>query len=192
MKTWSSSLLTKVEKHLHSHEYWGKWSHLDSEEPNRPHKIHLAVFVEPFLTFVLEGRKTVESRFSIHRRPPFGCVRSGDLVLIKESGGPIVAMAEVSRVWYYQLDPGRNLGKTNPLNDEDMAEFVKLQKTFADSPKSWSVDAKSIDRTTFDLSVKNPNGGEDISHRSPLKILEEIAALDAESAEVLGNIKALL
>jgi len=69
---------------------------------------------------------------------------------------------------------------------------VKLQKTFADSPKSWSVDAKSIDKTTFDLSVKNPNGAEEIAHRSPETILAEIAALDAESAEVLGNIKALL
>jgi len=66
--------------------------------------IHLAVFVEPFLQFLLDGRKTVESRFSIHRRPPFGCVHSGDLVLIKASGGPVVAMAEVSNVWYYQLD----------------------------------------------------------------------------------------
>ena len=69
---------------------------------------------------------------------------------------------------------------------------MKLQKTFADSPKSWSVDARSIDQTTFDLSVKNPNGGEEIAHRSPEEIMEEIAALDAESAEVLGNIKALL
>jgi type I restriction enzyme M protein len=96
------------------------------------------------------------------------------------------------KTWYYQLDPGRSLGKTNPLNDADLAEFVKLQKTFADSPKSWSVDAKSIDPTTFDLSVKNPNGGEEITHRSPQEIMDEIAALDAESAEVLGNIKALL
>src|SRR5579862_6301522 len=95
-------------------------------------------------------------------------------------------------IWYYQLDPGRNLGKTNPLNDDDLAEFVKLQKTFADSPKSWSVDAKSIDSATFDLSVKNPNGGEEVKHRTPEKIMDEIAALDAESAEVLGNIKALL
>jgi len=46
----------------------------------------------------------VESRFSIHRRPPFGCVQSGDLVLVKESGGPVVAVAEISEVWYYQLD----------------------------------------------------------------------------------------
>jgi len=96
------------------------------------------------------------------------------------------------KVWYYQLDPGRNLGKTNPLNDDDLAGFVKLQKTHADSPKSWSVDAKDIDPATFDLSVKNPNGGETVTHRSPQEIMEEIAALDAESAEVLENIKALL
>ena len=69
---------------------------------------------------------------------------------------------------------------------------MKLQKTFADSPNSWSVDAKTIDQTTFDLSVKNPNGGEEVEHRSPKKIMDEIAALDAESAEVLENIKALL
>ena len=100
--------------------------------------------------------------------------------------------AKTRKVWYYQLDPGRNLGKTNPLNDDDLAEFVKLQKMFADSAKSWSVDAKTIDQTTFDLSVKNPTGGEEIIHRTPKKIMEEIAALDAESAEVLENIKALL
>ena len=84
------------------------------------------------------------------------------------------------------------MGKTNPLNDADLAEFVELQKTFADSPNSWSVDAKTIDPATFDLSVKNPDGGEEITHRSPQAIMDEIAALDAESAEVLENIKALL
>ena len=77
-------------------------------------------------------------------------------------------------------------------NDDDLAEFVKLQKTFADSPKSWSVEAKSIDPKTFDLSVKNPNGGEEITHRSPQAIMAEIAALDAESAQVLKAIKGLL
>jgi type I restriction enzyme M protein len=96
------------------------------------------------------------------------------------------------QVWFYQLDPGRNLGKTNPLNDADLADFIALQKTKADSPKSWSVDVATIDAATFDLSVKNPTGGEVVAHRSPQAIMDEIAALDAESAEVLGNIKALL
>lgn len=108
------------------------------------------------------------------------------VVLFFEKGVPS------RRVWFYQLDPGRNMGKTNPLNDADLAEFIALQKTKADSPKSWSVDVAAIDPKTFDLSVKNPNGGEEIAHRSPQEIMDEIAALDAESAEVLSNIKALL
>src|SRR5260370_13438815 len=83
------------------------------------------------------------------------------VVLLFEKG------TKTRKVWFYQLDPGRNLGKTNPLNDEDLAEFVKLQKTFADSPNSWTVDAKTIDPATFDLSVKNPNGGGNLGPRSP-------------------------
>jgi hypothetical protein len=85
-----------------------------------------------------------------------------------------------------------NLGKTNPLGDDDLAEFVKLQKKSAASPKSWSVDAKGIDKQTFDLSVKNPDGGEEVTHRRPEEILEEIARGDAECAEVLGKIRGLL
>ena len=108
------------------------------------------------------------------------------VVLFFEKGAP------TRKVWYYQLDPGRNLGKTNPLNDADLTEFVELQQTFADSLKSWSVDVSGIDKTTFDLSVNNPDGGEAVVHRSPQDIMDEIAALDAESAEVLANIRALL
>jgi len=100
--------------------------------------------------------------------------------------------APTRKVWFYQLDPGRNLGKTNPLNDDDLADFIQQQKTFADSPQSWSIDATGIDKNTFDLSVKNPNGNEEIVHRSPEEILDEIAALDAESAEILQGIRGLL
>ncbi len=99
---------------------------------------------------------------------------------------------QTRKVWYYQLDPGRNMGKTNSLNDADLAEFIELAKTKADSPKSWSVDVTNIDPNTFDLSVKNPDGGEEITHRSPQEIMDEIATLDAESAEVLVAIKELL
>jgi type I restriction enzyme M protein len=96
------------------------------------------------------------------------------------------------KVWFYQLDPGRSLGKTNPLNDADLADFIDRQKSFADSPQSWSVDVAEIDPKTFDLSVKNPNGGEEVAHRSPEAIMEEIAALDAESAKVMETIRRLL
>ncbi|MBS0178611.1 MAG: N-6 DNA methylase [Nitrospira sp.] len=108
------------------------------------------------------------------------------VVLFFEKGAP------TRKIWYYQLDPGRSLGKTNPLNDDDLKEFVKLQKTTADSSKSWTVDAKTIDQETFDFSVKNPNVGEVVTHRSPQEIMEEIASLDDESAEILERIRTLL
>lgn len=100
--------------------------------------------------------------------------------------------ASTRKVWYYQLEPGRNMGKTNPLNDADIAEFIELQKARGDSPKSWSVDVAGIDHATWDLSVKNPNGGEVVAHRSPQAILDEITRGDAEIAEVLGKIRKLL
>ena len=95
-------------------------------------------------------------------------------------------------VWYYQLDPGRNLGKTNPLNDDDLADFVALQGERADSPQSWTVDASTVDAATWDLSVKNPNAPEAKPLREPAEILDEIERLDAEAAEVLMEIRGML
>lgn len=108
------------------------------------------------------------------------------VVLFFEKGAP------TRSIYYYQLDVGRNMGKTNPLNDKDLAEFVELQASFAKSPKSWSVEAATIVQTSFDLSVKNPDAGEEVALRSPEAILEEIAALDAQSADILAQIRALL
>lgn len=100
--------------------------------------------------------------------------------------------SQTSKVWYYQLDPGRSLGKTNPLNDDDLAEFVELQMSFADSSKSWSLDVASVDKKTYDLSVKNPNGVDEVIHRSPQEIMDEIAALDEESMELLQVLRGFL
>jgi type I restriction enzyme M protein len=108
------------------------------------------------------------------------------VVLFFDKGAP------TRKVWYYQLNPGRNMGKTNPLNDDDLADFVRRQKTFADSAQSWAVDVATIDAATWDLSVKNPNGGDAVSLRTPQEILDEIAALDVESADLLAVIRGLL
>jgi type I restriction enzyme M protein len=108
------------------------------------------------------------------------------VVLFFEKGTP------TRKIWYYQLDPGRTLGKTSPLNDADLAEFVQLQQTFADSDQSWTVDAKTLDVATCDLSAKNPNAPEPDPIRSPQEILAEIDALDAEAAQALDTIREML
>ena len=108
------------------------------------------------------------------------------VVLFFEKGKP------TQKVWFYQLNLDRNLGKTNPLNENDLSEFLKLQKTFADSENSWTVNVKDVDQTTFDLSVKNPNKKEESALRPPKAILKEMKALDEESAEILNSIKGLI
>jgi len=104
------------------------------------------------------------------------------VILFFEKGTP------TKKVWYYQLNLDRNLGKTNPLNENDLAEFVELQKTKANSANSWAVDMADIDLKTFDLSVKNPNGKDEAKLLEPTEILEEMKSLDEESAEILSTI----
>lgn len=108
------------------------------------------------------------------------------VVLFFEKGAP------TQKTWFYQLDPGRNLGKTNPLNDDDLTEFVDFQKIGAESEKSWTVNITDVDPDTSDLSPKNPNEPEEPPLRSPEEILDEIAALDVRSARVLAGIRELL
>lgn len=108
------------------------------------------------------------------------------VVLFFEKGKP------TQKTWFYQLNLDRNLGKTNPLNENDLADFVELQKTFAESENSWSINIKDIDQTTFDLSVKNPNTPEEAPLREPKTIIQEIKELDQESAEILNGISDLI
>ncbi len=96
------------------------------------------------------------------------------------------------KVWFYQLNLDRNLGKTNALNEKDLADFVELQRTKAESENSWTVDVKNIDLATFDLSAKNPNKKEVAALRQPQEILEEMKALDEESADILNTILQLV
>jgi type I restriction enzyme M protein len=108
------------------------------------------------------------------------------VVLFFEKGSP------TQDIWYYQLDPGRSLGKTNPLNDHDLKDFVVRQKRFEDSENSWTVSINEVDTDTFDLSVKNPNKGEEEPLRDPEVIINEIETLDKESEEILEGIRRML
>lgn len=108
------------------------------------------------------------------------------VVLFFEKGAP------TKKIWFYQLNLKRNLGKGQPLSESDLADFVKLQKTKADSINSWSVDIKDVDQNTFDLSVKNPNKNDEVVLREPKEILEEMNNLDKETNQILERIKKLL
>ncbi len=108
------------------------------------------------------------------------------VVLFFDKGGA------TKNVWYYQLNLGRSLGKSNSLNEKDLEDFKTLQRTKADSDNSWTVSIDDIDKETWDLSPTNPNVEDTSEKRTPSEILTEIEALDNEAAEAMAAIRELL
>jgi hypothetical protein len=85
--------------------FWESYFEYFITQECSPFALHLAVMVEPYLQFVLDGKKTIESRFSVHRCPPYKKAQKGDVIFLKQSGGPIVGICQISDAWFYQLDP---------------------------------------------------------------------------------------
>lgn len=108
------------------------------------------------------------------------------VVLFFEKGRP------TDKVWYYQLNVDRNMGKTNPLNESDLAEFVEMASTQELNENSWLVDIADINTDTWGLTVNNPNRVEYVDNRTPQEIIVEIEGLDAQATQALQAIKELL
>ncbi len=98
---WKAALLRTLEKSCAE----GPFGEAFEDGAGSAAGIHLAVFVEPYLTYVLEGKKTVESRFSITRQAAFEQVKAGDIIVLKKTGGPVCGLCRVKQVWCYRLDP---------------------------------------------------------------------------------------
>ena len=96
------------------------------------------------------------------------------------------------RIWYYQLNVGRSLGKTNSLNEKDFDDFIKLFKTQKSSDNSWSIELEKINNDTLDLGAQNLNAKEVIDERTPEDIINAIEDLEKKSKEILKKIKVLL
>jgi hypothetical protein len=96
-------LLDALQQALAGDHYWE--TQLQRVRQQSGATIHIGVFIEPYLQFILEGKKTLESRFSVNRTAPYCQVRDGDILLLKRSGGPIVGICCITHAWFHVLDP---------------------------------------------------------------------------------------
>jgi hypothetical protein len=128
-------LLQRVDGHSFWMTYLSK-----ALEPGSPLGIHLAIFSEPFLSMVLSGKKTIESRFSRNRCAPYGEVGDGDVILLKEVAGPICGIVLARQFWYFDLDSE----PMSRIRDRFGAE-MGVDETF------WSTRADSLYATLIKL-----------------------------------------
>jgi len=108
------------------------------------------------------------------------------VVLFFEKGKP------TEKIWYYQLNVGRNMGKTNSLNENDLKDFIKSAKTQKLSDNSWSVDISKINKENLELGVFNPNIKQEVDNRTPEQVISEIEELDKQSSEIIKKLKEIL
>jgi len=127
------AILEKIESEIDADAFWGNYlrEHVIQQPPAVT--VHLAVFVEPYLQYIIEGKKTVESRFSVNRTPPYGNVKDGDVIFLKKAGGPVTGICKVTNVWNYQLDPE----SLNELRSEFAAALC------AQDPEFWAVRSEA-------------------------------------------------
>lgn len=98
-------MLTAIDRALADDPFWSAYFRDQLTMPRPEFALHVAIFHEPFLTWVLEGKKRVESRFSQKQVAPFGSVEPGDAILLKRVSGPLVGICHVNAAWSYRLDP---------------------------------------------------------------------------------------
>ncbi len=118
---------------------------------------HIAILRQPFFNMVLSGEKTIESRWSMHKVAPYGKVKVGDLILLKETGKDVTATARVKDVKYYELTPfvaediKMNFGKEIGIDKFENWE-VYAHKNYC--TLIWLEDVKKIDP----IQVPRSNG----------------------------------
>lgn len=70
----------------------------------RSKAIHLGIFSEPYLTYMLEGKKTIESRFSKNKIMPYNQITKDDVVIVKQSSGDILGYFTIKDVLFFDLN----------------------------------------------------------------------------------------
>lgn len=104
MTDWRENVIEQLGEAVKSDSFWSEYLGSLSNESKTKFSLHLAVFVEPFLQYVLDGKKTMETRFSVVRCAPYERVASGDVILLKKSGGDIIGICKVRSAAFYRLE----------------------------------------------------------------------------------------
>lgn len=103
MNDWRENVIDALGDSVKNDPFWNDYLNPLTSENKTLFSIHLGVFVEPFLQYILNGKKTMETRFSIVRCAPYERVESGDVVLLKKSGGVVLGICRIRSARFYRL-----------------------------------------------------------------------------------------
>lgn len=106
--------------------------------------LHLAILTEPFCSWLLDGTKTIESRFSRVRCAPYGTLAEGDVIAVKKTGGIVTGAFQAGHVRSYQLTPQRIAQLRDKYADQICATDNEFWQQRADCAYATLVDVTHV------------------------------------------------
>ncbi|MGH4007563.1 MAG: N-6 DNA methylase [Pseudonocardiaceae bacterium] len=102
--------------------------------------------------------------------------------------------------WFYEIPlPGgrRCYSKTKPMQYEEFTACIEWwggedRKEREANERTWRVDANEIKANCYNLDLANPHEGDDLTHRPPEDLVDELIKTENEILGLLCEIKAEL
>jgi type I restriction enzyme M protein len=94
-------------------------------------------------------------------------------------------------VWFYEIPPpeGRKkYAKTKPMRFEEFADCQAWWTSREENERAWRVPIADLEMSGFNLDLRNPNRPDDLAHRPPGELLDELIATEQE---ILGLLEGL-
>jgi len=95
-------------------------------------------------------------------------------------------------VWFYEIAPpeGRKkYSKTKPMRFEEFADCQAWWTSREENDRAWRVPIADLEATGFNLDLRNPNRPDDLAHRPPGELLEELIRTEREILGVLEELR---
>jgi len=108
---------------------------------------HLAILSGNYLKKIIEGEKIIESRFSKNRYPPYGVIKEGDIIFLKQSSQEIKALCLAKKISFYgplRRGQAKNIMLSNIVELCVKKEFIELKKDSKFATLIWLGNIKEI------------------------------------------------
>ncbi len=108
-------------------------------------------------------------------------------VLFFDRSGP------TTDIWYYEHQlpaDWRSYTKTRPLKSEEFAPLHEWWIARSETDWAWKVPASEVAANGYNLDVRNPRGRDQLAHRSPAVLLDDLLAVDRELVSLFKDMAA--
>jgi len=98
-------------------------------------------------------------------------------------------------VWFYEIAPpeGRKkYSKTKPMRFEEFADCRTWWNDRTENERAWRVPIADVEEKGWNLDLRNPHGPEDLAHRPPGELLDELVQIEHEILAVLEDLQGQL